>query len=230
MSSPDGQAVADYSRGNRGSRDPAAGSAKPNSRAGEGAASDAAAGSRGARLRGRGGSLRLALMSAGVAGALALIVADLSTLYQVKVGSIVLSSVSGHQQHSFALLLLGLGALIMLAGAARGALPAMLAVAALGVAAIFAGPVGDDHDVHSVGVIGDAYAGSSAQPGIGYRLEVAGSALLVLSGGGLALISAGPARAARRERRARKGREREDAGAETPARLAANPYAGEEQA
>jgi hypothetical protein len=230
MSGPDDRAVADYSRANRASERRDDRSAEPISGPLEtsGAAPRAGRteGLRGrlARRPGSAGSLlataRVLLLLAGAAGAVALIVADLSTLYQVKVGPVVLARVAGHDQHDFALLLLGLAAVPMLLGALRGALPAMLAVAAIGLGATIAGPIGDRHDVGSAGSIGDAYAGATANAASGYRAETAGAVLLLLCGGGLTLLEARGGRRLTLRRRPR--------GAGEPGQapgLAPNPYA-----
>jgi hypothetical protein len=217
MSGPDDQAVADYSRANRAQEGRADRSAEPisgpfdtpgaSSRAGR------AEGLRGALARRPGsgdsllGTARVLLLLGGAAGAVALVVADLSTLYEVKVGSVVLARVAGHDQHDFALLLLGLAAVPMLLGALRGALPAMLAVAAIGLAATIAGPIGDRNDVRSAGSIGDYYAGASANAASGYRSETAGAVLLLLSGGGLTLLEARGGRRLPRRRRSRDSAE-----------------------
>jgi hypothetical protein len=230
MSGPDDQAVADYSRANRAHEGRADRSAEPISgpfdTPGASPRAGRAEGLRSALARrpGSGGSLlaraRVLLLLGGAAGAVALVVADLSTLYEVKVGSVVLARVAGSDQHDFALLLLGLAAVPMLLGALRRALPAMLAVAAIGLAATIAGPVGDRNDVGSAGSIGDDYAGASANAASGYRYETAGAILLLLCGGGLTLLEARGGRRLTLRRRSVDAAEPAQ-----PPGLAPNPYA-----
>jgi hypothetical protein len=155
-------------------------------------------------------------------------VADFSTLYHVKVGATTVSSISGHRQHDYALLLLGVAALPMLWGALRTSPPAMFALAAIGIAAVLAGPVADHHDVNSAGLISDAFAGAAAHPAVGYRLETIGSVLLLVCGGGLVLMHAGTRgpRPRRRRRGAGSGGPAEPP--ETERRLAVNPFVEED--
>jgi hypothetical protein len=227
MSAPDGQALADYSRGNQPSRgaeerfaEPISGSRGDRSKGPPGGS--AAAGRRRRRwgLAGTRGLLAIA----GLAGVVALIAADLSTLYEIRVGEVVMNRVTGHAQHDFALLLLGLVALAMLAVALRGSRVAMLALTAVGVAAVLAGPVADRHDVSSTGLIGDEYAGATAHAGAGCRLEAVGAVLLVAAGGGL-LIASAAGRPRPRLRRGRSDTSPQDSG---PPALAANPYAADD--
>jgi hypothetical protein len=130
--------------------------------------------------------LRALLLLSGLFGALLLIAADLSTLYEVRVVTVIKASISGHAQHSYALALVGLAGLPMAFAALRGR-PASAALAVLGLVAAAALVIaGDLHDVHSTGVIGQLYENASARPGPGFYYETLGAALLVLTGlGGL---------------------------------------------
>src|SRR5207302_2035119 len=77
------------------------------------------------------------LLAAAVAGGILLIAADFSTLYEVKAITAVLKRQSGHAQHSYGLVVLGIAALAMTFGAARSrSRPAMLAVGAIGLLAL----------------------------------------------------------------------------------------------
>jgi hypothetical protein len=150
-----------------------------------------------------GGLLALAAI-----GALLLIVSDFQTLYQVKVLTVVEKRVVGHDQHSYALLLIGLAALAMgvgvaIAGRAR---PAMAAVALLGVVALLIALIGDS----STGVIGQNYSDASVSAEIGFWMETVGAVALIFSGASMLLLSlsAGP-----REQRTRATREQGQAAA-----------------
>ena len=133
----------------------------------------------------------LGLLAAGLLGAILLIAADFSTLVEIKVITVVKESLSGHEQHSWAMALLGLVALPMAYGAARRrARPAMFGLIVLGVAALAIALFGDLPDTRSTGVIGERYEEAAAQAGTGFFLETAGAVLLIVAGvGGLMLLS-----------------------------------------
>src|SRR4051794_26711989 len=77
------------------------------------------------------------LMVAGIAGALLLIAADFTTLFQVKAVTAVLETRKGGEHHSYALLLIGIVALPMAAGASLGrSRPAAVALTVLGLIAL----------------------------------------------------------------------------------------------
>lgn len=135
-------------------------------------------------------AVSLGLLAVGLAGGLLLIAADLSTLVEIKVITVTKERLSGHDQHSWAMALLGLVALPMAFGAARRhARPAMLGLIVLGVVALAIALIGDLPDTRSTGVIGQRYEEAAAQAGAGFYLETAGGVLLVLAGvGGLVLL------------------------------------------
>jgi hypothetical protein len=154
---------------------------------------------------------RLGLAGLGFAGGLCLIAATFATIIRIEVG--ITSKVphfdthlSGWDRHGPALALLGLFALVMAAGALRGARPAAAALAALGVAALALTVISDVPNLNRVGFIGKLYENAVAGPRIGFYLETAGGVLLLVAGGILLLL--GPSRpAAERPRRAvREGR------------------------
>ena len=145
----------------------------------------------------------LALLACSVAGALMLIAADLTTLVQIKVITVVKEELTGHDQHSWAMAVLGLAALPLAWGAARRhARPAMLGLALIGVAALLIALIGDLPDTRSTGVIGERYEEAQAPAGAGFFLETAGAVLLIVGGvGGLMLLSPPPRERARRAER-----------------------------
>jgi hypothetical protein len=159
-------------------------------------------------LRGvSGGLLALAAI-----GALLLIVSDFQTLYQVKVLTVVEKTVVGHDQHSFAMLLIGLAALAMSLGIAFAgrARTAMAAVALLGVVALLIALIGDLPDVNSTGVIGQNYSNASVSAKIGFWTETVGAVALIFSGASMLLLSLSTGQ---RDRRPRAGREQSPAAA-----------------
>ena len=142
-------------------------------------------------------AIRIALAIAAVGGALCLVIATFSTVIEITVGTTSKiadrdTHLSGYDRHSFALLLIGLFALVMAGGGLRGARPAMAAVAVAGIAVLLIALVGDLPDVHKTGVIGELYDNARANPRLGYYLETLGGALLLLAGGGMLLLAGGP--------------------------------------
>ena len=138
----------------------------------------------------------LALCAGAAFGALLLIAADFSSLIQIKVLTVTRERVTGHAQHDWALVVLGLAGLVLAYGAVRRtARPAMAGLAAIGLAVAIIALARDLPDTRSTGVLGQEYEQAHASPGPGFYLEVAGAALLLIGGGGaLALASAPDAR------------------------------------
>jgi formate-dependent nitrite reductase membrane component NrfD len=137
--------------------------------------------------------LWIGVLIVGLAGVILTIVADFATLRSVKVVTASCSDLAGdsrgacithgHEEHSYALVLLGLAAGVMLWGAVAGrSRPAAAALALLGAAVLAIALVTDVPDIHKTGVIGERYDEASASAGIGLWLELAGGALLLLSG------------------------------------------------
>jgi hypothetical protein len=146
----------------------------------------------------------------GAIGALCLIASTFATIIRIEVGTTSKvpdfdTHLSGWDRHGPALLLLGVFALAMVAGALRGARPAAAALAAIGVAALLIVVLVDVPDLNKVGFIGKLYEDAVAGPRIGFFLESAGGALL-LAAGGLLLFAgtpeAKPERPSRRRERA----------------------------
>ncbi len=167
---------------------------------------------RASRARSGGGSgrgidrsflLGAALGGAAFVGAILLIVADLSTLIEIRVLTVSKDSISGGSHHSYALLILGIFALPMAYGATRGgSRPAMAALVAIGVVALVIMLAVDLPDIHRTGVIGQRFTDASASPKAGFYLETLAAFLLLIAGSaGLFLSSPGRRPAApRRER------------------------------
>jgi hypothetical protein len=137
-------------------------------------------------------AVSIGLLAVGLLGGGLLIAADLSTLVQIKVITVVKERLSGHDQHSWAMAILGLASLPMVYGAARRqARPAMLGLVVLGVVALLIALFGDLPDTRSTGVIGQRYEEAAAQAGAGFYEETAGGVLLLVAGvGGLVLLGA----------------------------------------
>ena len=133
----------------------------------------------------------IGVLAAGLLGAALLILADFSTLVEIKVITVTKERLTGHDQHSWAMVILGVAAIPMAFGAARRrARPAMLGLVLLGVVALLIALIGDLPDTRSTGVIGERYEEAAAQAGTGFFLETAGAVLLIVAGvGGLMLLS-----------------------------------------
>src|SRR3954467_2611153 len=134
--------------------------------------------------------LRIVLLIAGVAGVAALAGATAATVIRITVGTTTRlanldTELSGWERHGPALLVIGAFALVMLVGAVRGARPAMLAVAACGVAALVVALGLDLPHLDDTGQVGRLYTDASAGPEAGFWLELAGGVLLVVAGLGL---------------------------------------------
>jgi hypothetical protein len=138
--------------------------------------------------------LRLGLAAAGLAGVAALVAATAATVIRITVGTTTRlanldTELSGWERHGPALLVIGAFALVMLLGALRGARPAMLAVAACGLAALVVALGLDLPHLDDTGQVGRLYTDASAGPEAGFWLEVCGGALLVVCGGGLFVLA-----------------------------------------
>jgi|tagenome__1003787_1003787.scaffolds.fasta_scaffold20482863_2 hypothetical protein len=136
--------------------------------------------------------LHVGLVLAGVLGVAALAVATFTTVIAITVGTTsrlarLDTSLSGWDRHGPALLVIAALALVMLAGAARGARPAMAAVLVCGVFAVVVALGLDLPHLDDTGLVGELYSDASAGPGVGFWLEVGGAALLCVAGGGLLL-------------------------------------------
>ncbi|WP_205696984.1 hypothetical protein [Conexibacter sp. SYSU D00693] len=162
--------------------------------------------------------MRALLALIGLAGCVALVVATFSLVLQIEVlttseiAADIDTERTGWERHGPALLVLAGFALVMLAGALRGARPAALALVAAGLAALAIALVWDLPALDDTGQVGELYEQATAGPESGYYLETAGGALLLLAGGGLFLLPAGAAAGAGgaagagRERERREGR------------------------
>jgi hypothetical protein len=142
-----------------------------------------------------------ALLIAGIAGALLLIVADFSTLFEVKAVTAVLESRKGGAHHSYALVLIGAVALPMVAGASLGgSRPAAIALIVLGLIALVIVLAVDLPDVHSTGLT-RTFAEAEASPKSGFYIETLGVALVLVAGMGNLLFTRPPPPPPRSRRR-----------------------------
>jgi hypothetical protein len=131
-----------------------------------------------------------AVLAGALAGAFLLIAADLSTLLQIKVLTVVEKKLSGHAQHDWAVAFLGATAIPLAIGAARRrARPALVGLVLIGAAVMVIALAKDLPDTRSTGVYGQRYEQAAAQAGAGFYLETLGAVLLIVTGvGGLVLL------------------------------------------
>jgi hypothetical protein len=141
-------------------------------------------------------ALRAALAATALAGALLLVVATVSTIIGITVGTTsrlasIDTELSGADRHGPALVLLAAFAVVLIAGALRGARPAMAALVVCGIAALLISLIGDLPHVNDTGQVGVLYSDARAAPRFGYYAETLGGILLVIAGGVMLLASTG---------------------------------------
>jgi hypothetical protein len=136
----------------------------------------------------------IAVLVVGLAGVVLTIASEFATLRSVKVLTASCSDLAdpslrgecvthGGEEHSYALVLLGLVALLMLWGAVAGrSRPASLALIAIGAAVVAIALFTDVPDIHKTGVLGQRFDSAHAQAGPGLWMEIVGGALILVAG------------------------------------------------
>ena len=126
--------------------------------------------------------LRLSLLAGALAGAVALVVAEFLTLWEVMVITVVKDSATGGEHHMYALAVIGVAAGLMAFGAiSGGSRPAAFALLVLALSAIAVIGIIDLPDVNEEGFIGVAFEDAVARPKTGFYVETLGAALLLLT-------------------------------------------------
>jgi hypothetical protein len=148
---------------------------------------------------GAGQALRFAVWGAGLLGALLLVIAEFTTLFEVHtaISSGAVASVNTGSHNSYALVPIAVLALLLTVSGWRArSRSALGALAALGLIALLISLVGDLPDAQATGLIGSAsrsFTSASSSPSAGLYLETLGAVALLIAGGlGLFLIPAGP--------------------------------------
>jgi hypothetical protein len=141
--------------------------------------------------RQRRSSLTTALSLLAVAGGLLLIVATFLPVLRISVDGEVLTALdrTGWDEHGAALLALGLFALALTPAAFRGARPAAIAIALVGIAALAIAIASDLPDVGDTGSVGMRLEDAEIGTGLGIYAETLGGVLLLAAGGMLAFTS-----------------------------------------
>lgn len=125
---------------------------------------------------------RYAPLALALAGALLLVIAEFSPLYEIKVITVVKETKTAGAHHGYALLVIGLAAAFMAWGAViGGSRPAAWALLALSVIALAITLAIDLPNVDETGLIGRNYEQAATSPQTGFYLETLGSVLLLLS-------------------------------------------------
>lgn len=129
-------------------------------------------------------SLGTAAAGLGIAGAILAFIATFTTVIQIRVLTVTPASFNGMDRYGPALLLLGIFGLLMVAGAWRGARPAMAALALAGLAVLLIAILVDVPHLNDTGVwpLADQYEDAQAGAGIGFYFETASGVLMLLSG------------------------------------------------
>lgn len=127
----------------------------------------------------------------GLAGAILAIVATFSVVIKIQVLTVTPAKFTGQDRHGIALILLAVFAMPMLAGALRGARPAAVALALIGLAVLLIAVIADLPHLNDAGVwpLHDAYEDAQASAGSGYYLETASGVLMLISGVALWMLA-----------------------------------------
>jgi hypothetical protein len=159
-----------------------------------------------------GAPLRFAVWGAGLIGALLLVIAEFTTLFEVHVVTSprAVASVNTGSHHSYALIPIAVLALVLtVAGWRARSRPALAALGLLGLIALLIALVGDLPDAQTTGLVGSAathFTSASSSASVGLYLETLGAVALLIAGGlGLLLIPRVP-----RPPRARRGAAEEE--------------------
>jgi hypothetical protein len=130
-----------------------------------------------------------------LAAVVLLVIAELTTVFEVTVGSleVVKRSSTGGENHGYGLLIIAVVAAAMTLAALRGGRAAAVALVALGAAALVIALAIDLPDTRASGQLPEAlaYEDAQARAGTGFGLELAGGGLLVVAGGLLVALGGG---------------------------------------
>lgn len=127
------------------------------------------------------GALSQRLLALGLIGAGLVALSEFLATFHVVAITAEVARTTGHEQHSWAFLLIAILAAVMAWGAANGASrPAMFALLVLGTVVVAVALLNDLPDATKTGVVGSRFADAEASPQIGFWVELVGG--LVLAG------------------------------------------------
>jgi hypothetical protein len=133
-----------------------------------------------------GRGARVAILTGGLLGALLLLVAEFTTLFEVSTGAgPAVKSVGTGSHHAYALVPIALLAAALAYGVWRvGSRPALLSIGLLAVIALLIGLLGDLPDAHASGLLtstGGRYVSASSSPSAGLYMETLGAVVLLIT-------------------------------------------------
>jgi hypothetical protein len=135
------------------------------------------------------------VLALGVAAAVLMVVAEVTSLYSIEVDTASCSDLAdvdladacdttGGEQHSFALVPVAILTAVMAVGAGLGgSRPAGWALLGAGVVVLLITLVGDLPDTTETGEVGSNFTSAEAVKGIGFWLELLAGGLAVVAGG-----------------------------------------------
>lgn len=126
--------------------------------------------------------LRPALLAVALVACVLLAVAEFFDLNEIQIITVTEEGVGVGSNHGYALLIIALAAAVMAWGAFRGARPAAIALAVLGLAALLVVLLVDLPQVREEGLYGRDYEDAKAVAATGFYLETAGAVLLLAAG------------------------------------------------
>ena len=144
------------------------------------------------------GRARGLILVATLLAALLLLVAEFTALYRVHVAadSAPIKTVTGGSNHSYAMLVIALAAIVLGALVWRsGTRSALFALGVLGVVALLIAVLGDLPDSEATGLAGSVthgYVNASSTPSAGLYMETL-AAILLIATSGLGFLTLGPA-------------------------------------
>jgi hypothetical protein len=135
---------------------------------------------------GASGLVAAGVLGGGLLGALLLLVAEFTTLFQVRVAgaTTIVRTVSTGSHHSYAMALVAVCAAALTVGTWRsGSRPALLAIGILGITALVLALVVDLPDATASGLVLSAghYTNASSSPSTGFYLETLGAVVLMFT-------------------------------------------------
>jgi hypothetical protein len=146
-----------------------------------------------------GSAVPAAVFAGGLLGALLLVVAEFTTLFEVHtaLSPVAVTSVSTGSHHADALIPVAILAVLLAYGAwSQGSRPALVALGVLGLLTLVLALAADLPDAHATGLIAAGsghYANASSTPQAGLYMETLGAAVLIVTAGlGLLLGGAPP--------------------------------------
>jgi len=138
--------------------------------------------------------VRYGLLLLLLAGAFLLVIAEFTTLYEVRAITALLETEKAGPHHNYALLIVGIALVPMAVGAVLGgSRPAAFAVLALAVVALGVALLLDRPDVDQTGLT-RTYESAEASPKAGFYLESLGAVLALIGAVGTLVLRPGAAR------------------------------------